>query len=56
MDTGAIERLTAAKGALNEKEGVFKVSVPRKDLSVIIAGMKMSPVATENLVRGDGLR
>ena len=43
MDTGAIERLTAAKGALNEKEGVFKVSVPRKDLSVIIAGVKMSP-------------
>jgi len=43
MDTGAIERLTAAKGARNEKEGVFKVSVPRKDLSVIIAGVKMSP-------------
>jgi hypothetical protein len=43
MDTSAIERLTAAKGALDEKEGVFKVSVPRKDLSVIIAGVKMSP-------------
>src|SRR5260370_23475704 len=43
MDTGAIERLTAAKGALDEKEGVFKVSVPRKDLSVIVAGVKMTP-------------
>ena len=43
MDTSAIERLTAAKGALDEKEGVFKVSVPRKDLSVIVAGVKMSP-------------
>ena len=43
MDTGAIERLTGAKGALDEKEGVFKVSVPRKDLSVTIAGVKMSP-------------
>ena len=43
MDTSAIESLTAAKGALDEKEGVFKVSVPRKDLSVIIAGVKMSP-------------
>src|SRR5260370_1134896 len=42
MDTGAIERLTAAKGALDEKEGVFKVSVPRKDLSVIVAGLKMT--------------
>src|SRR5216684_1489735 len=33
----------AAEGALDEKEGVFKVSVPRKDLSVIVAGVKMSP-------------
>src|SRR5260370_11228301 len=43
MDTGTIERLTAAKGALDEKEGVFKVSLPRKDLSVIVAGVKMTP-------------
>jgi hypothetical protein len=43
LDTTAIERLTAAKGALDEKEGVFKVSVPRKDLSVTIAGVKMTP-------------
>src|SRR5260370_11477273 len=43
MDPGTIERLTAAKGALDEKEGVFKVSVPRKDLSVIVAGVKMTP-------------
>jgi hypothetical protein len=43
MDTAAIERLTGAKGTLDEKEGVFKVSVPRKDLSVIVAGVKMSP-------------
>jgi len=43
MDTGAIERLTGAKGALDEKEGVFKVSVPRKDLSVAVGGVKLSP-------------
>src|SRR5882757_6337691 len=43
MDTGAVERLTGAKGALDAKEGVFKVSVPRKDLSVIVAAVKMSP-------------
>jgi hypothetical protein len=42
-DTGAIERLTGAKGTLDRKEGVFKVSVPRKDLSVTIAGVKMTP-------------
>jgi hypothetical protein len=43
MDTAGIERLTGAKGMLDEKEGVFKVSAPRKDLSVTIAGVKMTP-------------
>lgn len=43
MDTAAIERLTGAKGMLDEREGVFKVSAPRKDLSVTIAGVKMTP-------------
>jgi hypothetical protein len=43
MDTAAIERLTGAKGMLDEKEGVFKVSVPRKDLSVMVEGVKMTP-------------
>jgi hypothetical protein len=43
MDTGAIERLTGAKGVLDEKEGGFKVSAPRKDLSVMVAGVKMTP-------------
>lgn len=43
MDTTAIESLTGAKGSLDEKEGVFKVSVPRKDLSVNVAGVMMTP-------------
>ena len=43
IDTEAIERFTGAKGALDEKAGVFKVSAPRKDLSVIVAGVKLSP-------------
>jgi hypothetical protein len=43
MDTAGIERLTGAKGMFDEKEGVFKVSAPRKDLSVTIAGVKMTP-------------
>lgn len=43
MDTTAIESLTGAKGTLDQKEGVFKVSAPRKDLSVVIAGVKMTP-------------
>ena len=43
LDTAAIERLTGAKGEFVEKEGVFKVSVPRVDLDVRIAGVKMTP-------------
>jgi hypothetical protein len=43
MDTAVIERLTGAKGVLDDKEGVFKVSAPRKDLSVTVAGVKMTP-------------
>src|SRR5215468_10427245 len=43
VDTAKIEELTGAKGSLNEKEGVFKVSVPRDDLSVTAGGVKMTP-------------
>ena len=43
LDTAAIERLTGAKGELSEKEGVFKVSVPRGDLEVTAAGVRMTP-------------
>jgi hypothetical protein len=43
LDTQRIEELTGAKGALNEKERVFKVSVPRTDLSITTAGVKMTP-------------
>ena len=43
LDTAKIEELTGAKGVFNEKEGVFKVSVPRSDLSVTAAGVKLTP-------------
>jgi len=43
LDTAKIEQLTGAKGQLNEKEGVFKVNVPRTDLKVTVAGVKMTP-------------
>src|SRR5206468_6922317 len=43
LDTNRIESLTGAKGALDEKEGVFKVSVPRADLAVTAAGVRMTP-------------
>mgnify|MGYP003288389774 CR=1 FL=1 len=43
LDTAMIERLTGVKGERIEKEGVFKVSVPRSDLDVSVAGVKMTP-------------
>jgi len=43
FDTARIEELTGAKGAMNDKEGVFKVSVPRNDLAVTAAGVKLTP-------------
>ncbi len=43
LDTKRIEELTGAKGTLNEKERVFRVSVPRTDLSITTAGVKMTP-------------
>ncbi len=43
LDTAKIEELTGAKGSFNEKEGVFKVSVPRSDLSITAAGVRLTP-------------
>jgi hypothetical protein len=43
LDTAKIEELTGAKGKLDEKEGAFKVSVPRSDLSITAAGVRLTP-------------
>ncbi len=43
LDAARIEQLTGAKGAWNEKEGVFKVSFPRTDLKIISAGVRLTP-------------
>lgn len=43
LDTATIERLAGVKGEFSEKEGVFKVSVPRSDLDITVAGVKMTP-------------
>ena len=43
LDTAIIERLTGVKGQLDDKEGAFKVSVPRSDLDVTAAGVKLTP-------------
>jgi len=43
LDTATIEQLTGAKGALDAKEGVFKVSLPRGDIAATTAGVRMTP-------------
>ena len=40
FDTAGIEELTGAKGKLDEKEGVFKVSLPRGDINATAAGVQ----------------
>jgi len=44
LDGANIEKLTGAKGKLDDKSGVFKVTYPRKDLAITIGGgVKMTP-------------
>ena len=43
FDTARIEQLTGAKGQMNAKEGVFKVTLPRADLKVSALGVKLNP-------------
>jgi hypothetical protein len=43
LDPATIQQLTGAKGTMNDKEGVFKVSMPRADLGVTSGGVKITP-------------
>src|SRR3954466_14475198 len=43
LDTAKIEELTGMKGALDAKEGVFKVSLPRKDIAAVAGGVHLTP-------------
>jgi len=43
LDQARIEQLTGAKGKLDEKAGVFKVSAPRTDLKVVSSGVHITP-------------
>ena len=43
LDTARIEELTGAKGVLDAKEGVFKVSAPRSDLTVTVGRVHVTP-------------
>lgn len=43
FDPAVIEATTGIKGVKNDAEGVFKISVPRKDIPVTVDGWKMPP-------------
>lgn len=43
LDTADIERRTGQKGELSADEGVFKVNLPRTDLEVNAAGVRLTP-------------
>jgi len=43
LNTARIEQLTGAKGKLDEKEGVFRVSLPRTDLQATVADVRVTP-------------
>jgi len=43
LDTKQIESATGATGAFDYKEGAFKVSLPRPDLGVTVAGVRLPP-------------
>lgn len=43
LDTTKIDQITGLKGKLNEKEGVYKVTFPRNDVKIVVAGWTMPP-------------
>src|SRR5256714_2942660 len=43
LDTAKIDQITGLKGKLNEKEGVYKVTLRRADVKVAVDGWAMPP-------------
>ena len=41
IDTAQIDQLTDLKGKLNEKEGAYKISFTREDVTVFVDGWKI---------------
>ena len=51
IDTAQIDRLTGLKGKLNEKEGAYKISFIREDVTVFVDGWKTGFHGTQHLGR-----
>src|SRR5213595_886697 len=43
LDTNQIEKITGIKGVWSATEGVFKVTVPRNDVKIVVDGWMMPP-------------
>ncbi len=43
LDTNQIEKITGLKGVWSATEGVFKVTVPRNDVKIVVDGWTMPP-------------
>jgi uncharacterized protein DUF1259 len=43
LDTSRIAELTGLKGKMNEKEGVYRVTLPRTDVKIAVDGWTMPP-------------
>jgi hypothetical protein len=43
LDMARIDQLTGLKGKMNEKEGVYKVTLPRNDVKIFVDGWTMPP-------------
>ena len=43
LDTAKIEQITGLKGKLNQAENVYRISFPRDDVKVAVAGWSMPP-------------
>lgn len=43
LDTTQIDHLTGLKGKMNEKEGVYKLTLPRSDVKISVDGWTMPP-------------
>src|SRR2546423_4226467 len=43
LDTAKIDQITGLKGKMNQAEGVYKVTFPRNDVKVSVAGWEMPP-------------
>jgi hypothetical protein len=43
LDTARIDELTGLKGKMNEKEGVYKITLPRTDVKIAVDGWTMPP-------------